>query len=404
MDKTIFARMREQYLHLHAHPELSMAEQATAEYIEAALDDLGIPFFRCGGTGVVGILENVGAGDGPVVAFRADTDALPIAEATGLEYASTATGTLPDGTEVPVMHGCGHDMHTAVLLGVAAAMNADRDSWAGTLVLIFQPGEETAAGARAMLEDGLWTRAPRPQVVFGQHVFPDPLGSVQVPRSTAMAMADSLRITLHGKQTHGSQPQRGVDPVLLGAHLVTRLQGIVSRETDPLDPAVVTVGTFHAGLKENIIPDRAELTVNVRTMSPPTRDTVLSAINRMVAAEAAASNAPEADVEVFNSFPQCVNHPEQAARVCQVLAGEFGEGAKLVDTPIMGSEDAGQLWDSIGVPGVYWFVGVSDPQEEAPAMNHSPYFAPQLDGGLDACTRAALAVLTDWLAPGQVDA
>lgn len=387
---------REAYLHLHAHPELSMQEHQTAAYVEARLDELGIEHVRCGGTGVVGVLRN---GDGPTVAYRADIDALPVAEETGLPYASSATGTLPDGRTVPTMHACGHDLHTAALLAAAAALVDDREAWAGTLVLVLQPGEETAAGAKAMIEDGLWERVPRPEVVLGQHVFPYPVGTVQVPSTTAMAMADSLRITLRGRQSHGSQPQDGIDPVLLGAHVVTRLQGVVSREVDPRRPAVVTVGTFHAGLKENIIPETAELTLNVRTMDHGTRDTVLASIRRIVAAEAQASGAPEPELEEFNAFPQCVNHPDASARVHRALAAAFGEEHVSDPEPLMGSEDVGLLWDTLGVPGCYWFVGVADPDDEAPAMNHSPRFAPMLEEGLDASVRAALAGLGAWLCP-----
>lgn len=394
---------RDAYLHLHAHPELSMQEKETAAYVEARLDELGIEHFRCGGTGVVGLLRN---GDGPTVAFRADTDGLPVAEETDLPYASTATGALPDGRIVPVMHACGHDMHTAALLAAAAALVDDRASWAGTLVLVFQPGEETAAGAKAMVSDGLWDRAPRPEVVLGQHVFPYPVGTLQVPSTTAMAMADSLRITLRGRQSHGSQPQHSIDPVLLGAHVVTRLQGVVSREVDPRRPAVVTVGTFHAGLKENIIPETAELTLNVRTMDPDTRETVLSAIRRIVSAEAQASGAAEPVVEEFNAFPQCVNHRETSARVHAALAEAFGEDNVSDPEPLMGSEDVGLLWDTLGIPGAYWFVGVADPDDTAPAMNHSPRFAPVLEKGLDVSIGAALAALGAWLgapsAPSRV--
>lgn len=385
---------RDTYLHLHAHPELSMQETQTATYIEGRLDDLGIERFRCGGTGVVGVLRN---GDGPTVAFRADTDGLPVREETGLPYASTATGTLPDGRVAPVMHACGHDMHTAALLAAAAALVDDRSAWAGTVVLVFQPGEETAAGAKAMVEDGLWDRAPLPEVVLGQHVFPYPVGTLHVPSTTAMAMADSVRITLKGKQSHGSQPQDSIDPVLLGAHVVTRLQGIVSREIDPRRPAVVTVGTFHAGLKENIIPETAELTLNVRTMDPETRATVLAAIRRIVVAESQASGAAEPEIEEFNSFPQCVNHASASARVHAALAEVFGEEQVTDPEPLMGSEDVGLLWDTLGIPGAYWFVGVTAANDPAPAMNHSPRFAPLLEEGLDASVKAALAALGAWL-------
>ena len=243
------------YKHLHAHPELSAQEFQTAEYIEGHLAGLGIESFRCGVTGVVGILRN---GDGPVIGFRADTDGLPIAEQTGLDYSSHANGQLPDGTIAPVMHGCGHDTHIASALALAALLKDRRDLWGGTLVLIFQPGEETAYGAKAMIDDGLWDRAPKPEVVLAQHVMPAIEGKLLIRGGHMASLADSWKITVHGRQAHGSQPEKSLDPIVAASAMVMRLQTIVSRELAPSTPAVVTVGTFHAGLKENIIPESAE--------------------------------------------------------------------------------------------------------------------------------------------------
>ncbi|MEU3021016.1 amidohydrolase [Nocardiopsis sp. NPDC007018] len=383
------------YRHLHAHPELSMREHATADFVAAELDDLGVENFRCGGTGVVGVVRN---GDGPVVAFRADTDGLPIAEDTGLEYASTATGELDDGTTVPVMHGCGHDTHVTSLLSAARALVSRTDVWSGTLVLVFQPGEEVAAGARAMVDDGLWERAPRPEVVLGQHVMPLPTGTVALSHGVAMAMADALRVTVYGKQSHGSRPQSSIDPIVLGAHMITRLQTIVSRELDPRSPAVVTSGTFHAGLKENIIPDRAEFTLNIRAFDPEVRERVLSAVHRIVSGEAAVSGAPEPLVERVYSFPRCHNDPDQAARVESALRTELGTENVSVAEPVMGSEDFGHLADAIGVPSVFWMFGGFDPApgEEAP-VNHSPYFAPDMESTLATGARAAVAGVLAYL-------
>lgn len=295
------------YKDLHAHPELSMQEHATADRIAAELTGLGVDSFRCGGTGVVAVVRN---GEGPVVAFRADSDGLPIAEDTGLPYASHATGTMPDGTQVPVMHGCGHDVHVSSALGAVRVLTEHLDAWSGTVVFIFQPGEETAQGARALLDDGLWDKVPRPQVVLGQHVGPIPYKTVRITPGPAMAIADSLAITLVGKQSHGSQPQDSIDPVVLGAAVVQRLQGIVSREVDPHDSAVVTVGTFHAGLKDNIIPDRAELTVNVRTFRPEVREKVLAAIERIVRGEAAPPERP-----TRTSRPSAASLPASTTRL-----------------------------------------------------------------------------------------
>jgi len=382
------------YRHLHAHPELSMQENATAARIEAELDAMGVENFRCGGTGVVGTITN---GAGPVVAFRADTDGLPIAEATGVDYASTARGVLDDGTEVPVMHGCGHDTHVTAALTMARVLLRERDRWSGTLVLVFQPGEETAAGARAMIDDGLWDRAPRPEVVLGQHVMPLRAGHVNYSRGNAMAMADSLKVTIFGKQSHGSQPQNSIDPIVIGAHTVARLQTIVSRELGPLRPAVVTVGTFHAGLKENIIPDRAEFTLNIRTFEEPVRTQVLAAVRRIVSAEAAAGAAPEPMVEELYSFPRCHNDPDATDRVAAALRRVLGDAHVHEQQPLMGSEDVGHLADSIGVPQVYWmFGGFDGPAEEMP-VNHSPFFAPVPEPTLATGTAAALTAVLAYL-------
>lgn len=383
------------YLHLHAHPELSMQEHRTAEFIEGRLDALGIERFRCGGTGVVGILRN---GDGPVVGFRADTDGLPIQEDTGADYASSETGALADGTVVPVMHGCGHDTHVAAALGAAAAMVRQRDAWSGTIVWLFQPGEETAAGAAAMVADGLWDRAPAPAVVLGQHVFPDtPAGTVALATGPAMAMADSLRITVHGKQSHGSQPQDSIDPIVLGVHMVARLQTIVSRELPPQSPAVVTCGTFHAGLKENIIPDRAEFTLNIRTLTEDVRERVLAAIVRIVNAEADASGAPHPEIEELYRFPRLYNDDGQAEAVRGALQAELGESNVFAIPPAMGSEDFGTLPDSAGAPGVYWVFGGFPADHPAPPVNHSPHFLPVLEPTLSTGVRAAVAALGHYL-------
>ncbi|SDX08778.1 hippurate hydrolase [Arthrobacter sp. cf158] len=398
LDSHQTTKLHSLYRHLHAHPELSMQEFATATLIQEQLDGLGIEHFRCGGTGVVGILRN---GDGPVVAFRADSDGLPIEEATGLEYASTDTGTLPDGTVVPVMHGCGHDTHVASLLGAAELLAGNPDAWAGTLVLIFQPGEETAAGALAMLDDGLWDKAPRPEIVFGQHVMPRPVGTVAISSGPVAAMADSLRVTVHGRQSHGSQPQDSIDPIVMAAHMVTRLQGIVSRELDPRKSAVVTVGTFHAGLKENIIPASAEFTLNIRTFDEDVRGQVLAAIRRIIEAEAAASGAPKPDIEEMYRFPQCFNDPDAVPPVVEALRLALGSEAVDITPPMMGSEDFGHLGTAIGVPSVFWMFGgtpAAGHQGPGPVpVNHSPLFAPELEGSLAGGVSAAVAVLMDRL-------
>ncbi|PRA10037.1 amidohydrolase [Arthrobacter sp. MYb211] len=382
--------LHESYLHLHAHPELSMQEHATADYIQGRLSDLGIKNFRCGGTGVVGIHAN---GPGPVIAFRADSDGLPIKEDTGADYASVATGVLADGTEVPVMHGCGHDTHVASALAAAQVLARSTDSWSGTVLWIFQPGEETAAGAQAMLADGLWDKVPHPQVVLGQHVFPFQTGSIAVTEGSAMALADSLKVTLFGKQSHGSQPQDSIDPIVLGAHIITRLQSIVSRELHPLSPAVITCGTFHAGLKENIIPDRAEFTLNIRTLTEEVRAQVLSAVTRIIEAEAVAGNAPAPLIEPLYNFPRLYNDPQQTQSVASAFGTEFGAEQVRFVPPAMGSEDFGALADALGVPNVFWMFGGFDTTAGPAPVNHSPHFLPDYVPALDTGVRAALAAI-----------
>ena len=386
--------LHELYRHLHRHPELSMQEHATQERIEVELDALGIERFRCGGTGVVGILQN---GEGPVVAFRADTDGLPIEERTGREYASEARGFLPDGRDVPVMHGCGHDTHIVSLLAAARALVYDTDRWSGTVVLIFQPGEETAAGARAMVEDGLWERAPRPDAIQGQHVTPARARTVALAPGVATAMADSLRVTVRGHQTHGSQPQDGKDPIVAAAAMVIRLQSIVSRELAPQEAGVVTVGTFHAGLKENIIPEEAEFTLNTRALSEETRERLLEAIRRILRGEAIAAGIEEPVIEKIYDFPINVNDAAASERVLEGLRQALGEEAVQRSAPMMGSEDFGWLGAAIGVPSVFWwFGGVDEPQKGGP-VNHSPRFAPDPESALRAGTTAALAGLWQWI-------
>lgn len=381
------------YRHLHQNPELSMQEHKTQEFIEQELDDIGLEHFRCGGTGVVALDRN---GDGPTVAFRADTDGLPIEEKTGAEYASTSTGEL-NGTTVPVMHGCGHDAHITAALTAARLIHSQREAWAGTIVWIFQPAEETAEGARAMVADGLWDRAPKPDVVLGQHVFPFESGTVRFAFNSAMAAADALKVTLYGEQSHGSQPQDSIDPIVLGAHVITRLQTIVGREIAPLDAAVVTVGTFNAGLKENIIPDRAELTLNIRTLEPAVRDKVLAAITRIVNAEAEASGAPQPEIEEIYTFPQLRNHPGEGAKVVQALREELGDDKVVESPPLMGSEDFGHLADAIDVPSMFWFFGGAAKDDENPAKNHSPRFLPVEEPTLETGVRAALAAIASYV-------
>lgn len=391
LNKQEESRMHGVYRRLHASPELSMQETGTAEFLEHQLNAMGLEVFRCAGTGVVGILRN---GEGPVVAYRADTDALPVKEETGLDYASTVVGALPDGTEVPVMHACGHDMHMTVALTAAELLTADTSGWAGTVVFIFQPGEETAAGAQAMLNDGLWEKAPKPEVIYGQHVWPVLSGTVNISTGTAMAMADSWKVTVRGQQAHASQPEQSIDPIVLAAHMVVRIQTIVSREIHPMKSAVVTVGTFHGRLKENIIPGNVEFTLNVRTFDDDVRATVCEGLRRIIQAEATASKAPAPVIEEISDFPRCYNDPTATNALIEEFRRVLGEPAVFEVPPVMGSEDFGILADAIGVPSVYWMFGAytqarlecSDPLPG----NHSPHFAPDIEPTLTTGLRLAL--------------
>ncbi len=397
------------YRDLHAHPELAFQESRTAGIVAARLRDLGYEVWPgVGRTGVVGVLRN---GAGPTALLRADMDALPVAERTGLPYASTARGTDGDGREVPVMHACGHDMHVTCLLGAAAELAADRSSWRGTLLLVFQPAEETGQGAQAMLDDGLFDRFGTPAVVLGQHVAPMPAGFLGLRSGPAFAAADALRVVLHGRGAHGSRPESSVDPVLMAAATVLRLQGIVSRELAATDTAVITVGALHAGTKENIIPDEAELLLSVRTFDPGVRSRTLDAIERVVRGEAAASGAPrEPEIAVLSSFPAVVNDAAASARVRDSFDAFFGAGLVIDPGPVTGSEDVGLLAGS-GVPCVYWLLGGADPAlfagitsvaEAAEIVrglpsNHSPLFAPVIEPTLRTGVAALACAARTWL-------
>ncbi|MFI0507293.1 amidohydrolase [Streptomyces albogriseolus] len=403
---TIRSEVESLYRELHRHPELGLREHRTARRAADALRDAGYDVTEgIGGTGVVGVLRN---GDGPVVMGRADMDALPVREQTGLPYASTVTGTDGDGGEQSVMHACGHDVHVASLVGCARLMASRRDAWQGTFVALFQPSEENGDGAAAMVADGLTAASPRPDVVLAQHVLPYPAGFVGTRAGSFLAAADSLRITLHGRGAHGSMPQAAVDPVVMAAVVVVRLQTIVSREVAATTPAVVTVGSIHAGSGPNLIPDRAVVELNIRTYDDATRTRVLEAVERIVRAECEASGAPEGpDFARISSFPPTVNDEEPTRRVADAFAAYFGEAAHTVELQTA-SEDMSEIPRAFGVPFTYWAIGGIDPERYAEAarkgtvaqdipVNHSPAFAPviqpTLDTGVGAMTVAALA----WL-------
>jgi hippurate hydrolase len=401
------------YQDIHAHPELAFAEHRTAALVADRLRDLGYQTTTgVGGTGVVGVMAN---GDGPIVLLRADMDALPVEEQTGLPYASTARGSARDGRDVSVMHACGHDMHVTCLLGAAAEIAAGSPSWHGTLMLVFQPAEETGEGARAMIDDGLFDRFGVPVVVLGQHVSPIPAGLLGLHAGPAFAAADALRVVLHGRGAHGSRPETSVDPVVMAAATVLRLQSIVSREVGPADTAVVTVGALHAGTTDNTIPDRAELLLSVRSFDESVRAKTLAAIERIVRAEAAASAAP-ADPEIITTaaFPPVVNDPQACARLTEAFNNGVGPGLVLDPGPVQGSEDVGLLASAAGAPCGYWLLGGADPAHfanitslaDARAVvdglpsNHSPLYAPVIEPTLRTGVTALACAARAWLTLG----
>ena len=400
------------YQDIHAHPELAFAEHRTAALVADRLRDLGYQTTTgVGRTGVVGVL---GSGDGPTVLLRADMDALPVLEQTGLPYASTARGTAAEGGDVPLMHACGHDMHVTCLLGAAAELAAGSASWSGTLLLVFQPAEETGEGARAMIDDGLFDRFGVPDVVLGQHVSPVPAGLIGLHAGPAFAAVDALRVVLHGRGAHGSRPETSVDPVVMAAATVLRLQSIVSRELAAADSAVVTVGALQAGTIGNVIPDQAELQLSVRTFDDTVRVKTLAAIERIVRAEAAASGAP-ADPEITTTaaFPPVVNDPQACARLTEAFNKGVGPGLVLDPGPAAASEDVGLLATAAGAPLGYWLLGGADPAhfanvtslEDARAVvdglpsNHSPLYAPVIEPTLRTGVTALACAARAWLAP-----
>lgn len=364
------------YRQLHAHPELSMREFETTALITDRLARLGAETFTCAATGVVGILRN---GDGPTVAFRADIDGLPIREETGLPYASHDVARDADGHAIPVMHACGHDSHIACALGAAQLLSSQPTTWRGTAVFVFQPGEETAEGARALVRGGLWDRAPRPRVVLGQHLGAFTAGTIRMRSGDATALADSFLVTIHGRGAHGARPELAVDPIVTAAYCIVRLQSVVSRGVSPQKPVVLTIGTMTAGTKENVIPDDAAFTINLRSPDEQTREDAVAQIHRIVEHESAAAGAADPDIVRLYSFPRCHNDPGEFRVVGEALTAEFGSDNVDLSAPrLMGSEDFGHLGASIGVPSVFWWYGAyRDAVTTDPLPgNHSARFAP----------------------------
>jgi hippurate hydrolase len=397
------------YKDVHSHPELSMEEKRTSALAADRLRAAGYKVTsNVGKTGVVGLLRN---GDGPTVMLRADMDALPVEEATGLPFASKVTAKDRQGKTVPVAHMCGHDMHVTWLVGATQVLAAARATWRGTLMAVFQPGEETAEGAQAMIDDKLFERFPKPDVILGQHVMVGPAGTVAGRPGAITAAADSVQIRLFGRGAHGSMPQASIDPVVMAAATVMRLQTIVSREVAASEAAVVTVGALQAGTKENVIPEEAIIKLNVRTFDAGVREHVLAAIKRIVKAEAAASGAPrEPEMTTLDHYPLSLNDPEATKRVLQAFRGHFGSERARETNPAPASEDFGSFGSEWHSPSVFWFVGGTDPEVYAKAsqsnrlnelpVNHSPHFAPVLHPTLRTGVEALVIATRAWLSDG----
>lgn len=385
------------YRDLHQHPELSHQERRTAGVVAARLRESGLTVHEgVGGTGVVGLLGN---GDGPRVLLRADIDALPVTEATGLPYASSQDG---------VMHACGHDVHVTCLLGAADLFAGATDHWRGTVIALFQPAEEVGDGARGMVADGLADLVGPVDVALAQHVFPAPAGQLRTRSGPVLSAADSMRITVYGRGGHGSMPQATVDPVVLASMIVIRLQTIVSREVDPSQTVVLTVGSIQSGTKSNVIGDHAVLELNLRTFDESVRTAVLSAIRRVVVAECQASGSPrDPEFELYAGFPLTVNDDAVTARVEAAFGEYFGDRTQVMPAG-SASEDFSEIPAALGVPYTYWGFGGTDEQAFRAAeaadrvsadipVNHSPRFAPVIQPTLDTGTQALVVAGLSWL-------
>jgi hippurate hydrolase len=397
------ADLIELYKHLHQTPELSQQEKETAKRMADELQALGIKVTTgIGGHGVVGVLKN---GDGKVLMLRADMDALPVAEETGLPYASKVRTRDARGATVGVMHACGHDVHMTNLIGVARYLAQHRDRWAGTAVFLFQPAEELGAGAEAMLNDGLFSRIPRPDYAIALHVSSDvPTGQIQCRPGYALANVDSVDIVVKGRGGHGASPETTIDPIVIAARLVLDLQTIVGREVKPIDPAVVTVGSIHGGTKHNIIPAECRLQLTLRSLTPEIRQQLQDAVRRKALAAAASAGAPEPSVEVTEGTPAMYNDPQLTTRVMKALRRAIGEENVVEGEPAMGGEDFGR-YGLAGVPICMFRLGAVSQkrldeyaaQKMSPVSLHSPVFYPDIAEALATSVPAMGAVALDLL-------
>ncbi|MBV8231660.1 MAG: amidohydrolase [Planctomycetaceae bacterium] len=389
------------YKQLHSHPELSFQEVETAKRIATELGKArAVVTTGIGRLGVVGVLKN---GPGPVVLVRSDMDALPVAEQTGLPYASTARATDKAGKEVGVMHACGHDVHMTCLVGTARWLDQHRDHWSGTVVLIGQPAEEAVGGARAMLDDGLYSRFPKPDYALALHVaFDQPTGTVKYTSGPALAGATSVDVVIKGRGGHGSAPHVAVDPIVLSALAIVDFQTIVSRDIDPIQPAVLTVGSIHAGTKDNIIPDDVRMQLTLRYYRDDVRNQLLEGIRRRVSALAEAHRAPEPQVAVIEATPPTINTPSLVERVVPALVRELGASHVKLAEPVMGAEDFG-FFGRDGVPTFMFGLGTIPPgrmsrPEPLPSL-HSALYHPDPVPSIETGIRAMTAAVRELLPP-----
>ncbi|MCT1627533.1 amidohydrolase [Corynebacterium sanguinis] len=398
---------RRLYELLHANPELSMQEEETHRRILHELKRFDCEVISPIGTyGVVAVFHN---GEGPTVLFRADFDGLPVTEDTNVSYASHKMMTGRDGKTVGTMHACGHDIHTTALLSLCDFLDHTRDSWSGTFVALFQPGEETSEGAMSMVDDDLTSRVPRPAVCFGQHVMPGRAGQVMSKAGPQFAACDSIRIVIPGRSAHGSMPHNAIDPTYTAAMIITRMQAIVGREVDPNDFAVISVGTMRAGSVTNIIPASAELTLNCRFYSDKTKEKVCASIERVVHAEVLASGMTEKPtIEYFAHGELLTNDATVYSKVRPTFDAVFGKDSVNAPRKTV-SEDFPFIPMAFGVPYFFWLIGctpreqwdvavAADRVAEDVPVNHMANFLPEYEPTINAATRAAAAAVLTYLA------
>lgn len=398
------SNLEDLFLHFHANPELSNREFKTAKRLAEEIRAFGFDVTEgVGGTGIVAVMKN---GPGPTVMLRADMDGLPVEEKSGLPYASKARKVDTNGIEQPVMHACGHDVHITAMVGTARQMAARKDQWSGTLVMIGQPAEERISGARAMLADGLYERFPKPEYALAFHVSAGkPAGKIEVPLTNVGSSSDSVDIVVHGVGAHGASPHRGIDPVLVASQIVVSLQSVVSRSIAPLQPGVITVGSIHGGRKHNIIGNRVEMQLTVRSDDAETRELLLDGIDRVVEGVARSFGVPddllpEVTRSEIETTPPTINDEDTARKIKETVTAHFGD-EMMFEEPRegMGAEDFAYFVEpELGVKGVYFDVGGTNREDidDAPS-HHSPLFwiepEPSIKSGVEAMVVGAMALM-----------